>query len=76
MDGSEIRSTRPTRRSSFATIDRWVEREVAPRVKEFDHADRWPAELVEQMKELGLFGATIAKSMAGSACRRAPTPRS
>ena len=42
----------------LATIDRWVEREVAPRVKEFDHADRWPAELVEQMKELGLFGAT------------------
>ena len=42
----------------LATIDRWVEREVAPRVKEFDHADRWPAEIVEQMKELGLFGAT------------------
>ena len=31
---------------------------MAPRVKEFDHADKWPAELVEQMKELGLFGAT------------------
>ena len=44
----------------FATIDRWVEREVAPRVKEFDHADRWPAEIVEQMKELGLFGATVS----------------
>ena len=24
----------------FATIDRWIEREVAPLVKEFDHADR------------------------------------
>ena len=23
----------------LATIDRWVEREVAPRVKEFDHAE-------------------------------------
>jgi alkylation response protein AidB-like acyl-CoA dehydrogenase len=60
----------------FATIDRWVEREVAPRVKEFDHADRWPAEIVEQMKELGLFGATVSPSMAGSACRPRPTPRS
>src|ERR1700741_5188893 len=49
----------------FATIDRWVEREVAPRVKEFDHADRWPAELVEQMKELGLFGATVAQDYGG-----------
>src|SRR5215216_81804 len=49
----------------FATIDRWVEREVAPKVKEFDHADRWPAELVEQMKELGLFGATVSPDYGG-----------
>ena len=49
----------------FATIDRWVEREVAPKVKEFDHADRWPAEIVEQMKELGLFGATVSPDYGG-----------
>jgi len=49
----------------LATIDRWIEREVAPRVKEFDHADRWPAEIVEQMKELGLFGATISPEYGG-----------
>src|SRR5260370_12414152 len=49
----------------LATIDRWIEREVAPRVKEFDHADRWPAELVEQMKELGLFGATVSPDYGG-----------
>jgi alkylation response protein AidB-like acyl-CoA dehydrogenase len=49
----------------LATIDRWVEREVAPKVKEFDHADRWPAELVEQMKELGLFGATVSPDYGG-----------
>jgi len=49
----------------LATIDRWVEREVAPRVKEFDHADRWPAEIVEQMKELGLFGATVSPEYGG-----------
>src|SRR3954469_9347046 len=49
----------------FATIDRWVEREVRPRVKEFDHADKWPAEIVEQMKELGLFGATVSEEYGG-----------
>ena len=42
------------------TIDRWIAREVAPVVKEHDHADRWPAEIVEQMKKLGLFGATVS----------------
>ena len=47
------------------SIDRWVEREVKPRVKEFDHADRYPHELVEQMKELGLFGATIGQEYGG-----------
>ena len=49
----------------LATIDRWIEREVAPRVKEFDHADTWPAEIVEQMKELGLFGATVSADYGG-----------
>ena len=46
-------------------IDRWVEREVRPKVKDFDHADRYPHELVEQMKELGLFGATISQEYGG-----------
>ena len=40
-------------------IDRWVEKEVRPIAREFDQADAYPDELVEQMKELGLFGATI-----------------
>ena len=47
------------------TIDRWVTRDVQPIVKEYDHADRWPAETVEQMKEMGLFGATISPEYGG-----------
>src|ERR1700750_446203 len=46
-------------------IDRWVTRELKPIVKEYDHADRYPHEIVEQMKELGLFGATIAPEYGG-----------
>ncbi|HLZ01584.1 MAG TPA: acyl-CoA dehydrogenase family protein [Bradyrhizobium sp.] len=46
-------------------IDRWVARELKPVVKEFDHADRYPHEIVEQMKKLGLFGATIAPDYGG-----------
>ena len=49
----------------LAAIDRWLERKVKPVVKEHDHADRWPAEIVEQMKELGLFGATIGAAYGG-----------
>ena len=46
-------------------IDRWVERKLRPIVKDYDHADRYPHEVVEQMKELGLFGATIAPDQGG-----------
>jgi alkylation response protein AidB-like acyl-CoA dehydrogenase len=47
------------------SIDRWLERDVKPVVKEHDHADRYPGEIVEQMKALGLFGATISANYGG-----------
>src|SRR5688572_11215368 len=47
------------------TIDRWVERDVRPIVKKHDHEDIWPAETVAQMRELGLFGATISQQYGG-----------
>jgi alkylation response protein AidB-like acyl-CoA dehydrogenase len=46
-------------------IDRWLEKDVRPVVKEYDHADRYPEAIVEQMKELGLFGATIGTEFGG-----------
>ena len=49
----------------LAVIDRWCEKEVQPIAREYDHADRYPAETVEQMKELGLFGATISPDYGG-----------
>src|ERR1700760_1222322 len=47
------------------TIDRWVARDLKPIVREYDHADRYPDVVVEQMKELGLFGATISPEYGG-----------
>jgi alkylation response protein AidB-like acyl-CoA dehydrogenase len=47
------------------TIDRWVEKEVRPIARKFDQADEYPVDLVEQMKELGLFGATIGQEWGG-----------
>jgi len=32
------------------TIARWTERELKPIVKEYDHADRYPHDIVAQMK--------------------------
>lgn len=47
------------------TIDRWVERDVRPVVKDHDHADEWPARLVEQMAALGPFGVRIGTDHGG-----------
>jgi alkylation response protein AidB-like acyl-CoA dehydrogenase len=47
------------------TIERWVEREVKPIARKFDQADEYPADLVAQMRELGLFGATIGQQWGG-----------
>lgn len=52
-------------RALIEGIERWVEKEVAPVAMKFDHADEWPADLVEQMKEMGLFGATISPEYGG-----------
>ena len=46
-------------------IERWTERELRPIVREYDHADRYPEHIVEQMKELGLFGATVSTEYGG-----------
>jgi alkylation response protein AidB-like acyl-CoA dehydrogenase len=46
-------------------IDRWIEREVRPIARDYDHADLYPHHLVEQMRELGLFGATIGQAYGG-----------
>ena len=49
----------------LATIDRWLEKDVRPVVKQFDHEDRWPTEIVEQMRQFGLFGATVSPEYGG-----------
>jgi alkylation response protein AidB-like acyl-CoA dehydrogenase len=47
------------------TIRAFVDRDVLPRVSQYDHADEFPAPLVETMKELGLFGTTIPEEFGG-----------
>jgi alkylation response protein AidB-like acyl-CoA dehydrogenase len=54
-----------TDREVLDSIERWAERELRPVARKFDHADEYPEEIVAQMKELGLFGATIAPEFGG-----------
>ena len=47
------------------SVTRWLERDVRPHVKKLDQADEYPEAMVEQMKELGLMGATIPEQYGG-----------
>jgi len=47
------------------SVERFLEREVRPVVRELEAADAYPAAIVEKLKALGLFGATIAPEHGG-----------
>ena len=47
------------------TVDKFLEAEVRPHVHALEHDDVYPAEIVEKMKEMGLFGCTIAAEYGG-----------
>ena len=66
LNAATIRTIEPDEEAALLdTIDRWIEREVRPAVMHHDHNDIWPAELVDQMAEMGLFGATIGQEYGG-----------
>ena len=46
-------------------LDRFLTVEVKPHVHKLEHDDIYPAEIVEKMKEMGLFGCTIATEYGG-----------
>src|SRR5262245_27628359 len=48
-----------------ATIREWVRRDVIPHASEYEHADRYPEPMVEQMKAFGIFGARIPEEFGG-----------
>lgn len=65
-------SERPPRRidpteeqALLDAIDHWLERSVRPQVQAHDHGDIWPQQIVAEMAEMGLFGATIAPEYGG-----------
>ncbi|MGI8710525.1 MAG: acyl-CoA dehydrogenase family protein [Acidimicrobiales bacterium] len=53
------------REEIIATVRRFVTREVLPVASALEHADEFPTEIVEHMRELGLFGVTIPEAYGG-----------
>ncbi len=47
------------------SVERFLDREVKPVAHELEQQDAYPHELVEKMKALGLFGATVGEEYGG-----------
>lgn len=52
-------------RAILDSIDKWIEQKVRPVAMELEHGDIWPADLVNDMAELGLFGAIVDPEYGG-----------
>ncbi len=46
-------------------VHQFVDEQIIPNAAEYDHEDKFPEPIVEQMKELGLFGVTIPEEYGG-----------
>ncbi len=62
---SETTRSAADEREFVDAVEAWAEKELRPVARKYDLADEYPHEIVEQMKELGLFGATIGEAYGG-----------
>ena len=46
-------------------VRQFVDEQILPNAEHYDHEDSFPEPIVEQMKELGLFGVTIPEEYGG-----------
>src|SRR3977135_1383362 len=46
-------------------VHQFVDEQILPNAEHFDHEDVFPEQIVEEMKELGLFGVTIPEEYGG-----------
>ena len=61
-----MRHTDPAEEAALLdAIERWLEKDVRPKVMKLEHDDLYPREMVEQMKEMGLFGAVLDPGWGG-----------
>ena len=52
-------------RAILDAIHKWIEQKVRPVAMDLEHGDIWPADLVDDMAELGLFGAIVDPEYGG-----------
>ena len=49
----------------LATVRQFVDKEIIPHAQELEHSDTYPQDIVDQMREMGLFGLMIPEEYGG-----------
>jgi alkylation response protein AidB-like acyl-CoA dehydrogenase len=49
----------------LSTVRTFVDKEIIPHAQELEHSDTYPQDIVDGMKEMGLFGLTIPEEYGG-----------
>nr|MCU0283975.1 acyl-CoA dehydrogenase family protein [Candidatus Nanopelagicales bacterium] len=49
----------------LAAVHDFVEKEIIPNAQELEHSDTYPTDIVEGMKEMGIFGLMIPEEYGG-----------
>ncbi len=52
-------------REILSTVRSFVDKEIIPKAQELEHGDIYPQEIVDGLKELGIFGLTIPEEFGG-----------
>ena len=62
---SEMTTSTETRAQIVNLVREFIRRDVDPVASEYDNRDIYPAELVDKMAEMGLFGITVSEEYGG-----------
>ncbi|MDO9353634.1 MAG: acyl-CoA dehydrogenase family protein, partial [Solirubrobacteraceae bacterium] len=59
------RTDQETQEQIVQLVRQFTDEQIIPNAEHFDHADEYPQEIVDGLKELGIFGATIPEDFGG-----------
>ena len=66
MAAPEISDLSPDERDIVSVVHDWVEESVRPVARDLEHANAYPGELIDAMKQLGVFGLAVPQAYGGS----------
>jgi len=66
MAAPEISDLNPDERDIVSVVHDWVEASVRPVARDLEHDNTYPGELIDAMKQLGVFGLAVPAAYGGS----------